>query len=634
MIFRPGGLTRRDAILLLVGASSMHIWSLLFSQHDYPSDQSIVINNHASQDHVVERITLTTTVVEPARTQTRIQTQTATVTKLAAAKSTTKSRAVAPFAELPSTEVLAHAPGWTLFRDVYMSNGTIFIVADENARKNIPEIRMMTSTGLPAENTPENIASREPLPENMQIITPEEAKRRWVTVDPDGKYPDLNRVWSVEGNTLLFNDPTQFLRHYYHLVAELFFGVQAFWHGAFSEPLSTRDALSPTSSIHYSQTHPAVPPIHRAIFAHSNADGWRDNPGFNRYFLRAAFPSLIVEHQEDWEDRIRSTRPKPGQIQTGERAWHFPMVLLTDRSAAHRGWMCGSNTQRTASEAWDYMRLNGKLRGMHVGGWWAPVREAIWRFAGADEGLKPVLDKARQRDRKEEDQSYFGPETGVVRGLGSSAPALDKAKVADIGAEHQKKLPMPSKVVITYISRQSARNRKLIPEDHALLIESLKELVDRKNKERAKFFKDANKVLGFGDDDRKRATDEAGGVPLEWELNVMEAEKLTHDQQIQAAARTTIMLGVHGNGLTHLVFMKPTRASTVIEMFYPGGFAHDYYWTSRALGMSHFAVWNDTHRTYPDKPNVDYPKGFQENSIPAHGPTVAQLIEDRVAMKL
>ena len=54
------------------------------------------------------------------------------------------------------------------------------------------------------------------------------------------------------------------------------------------------------------------------------------------------------------------------------------------------------------------------------------------------------------------------------------------------------------------------------------------------------------------------------------------------------------MLGVHGNGLTHLVMMPPTRVSAVIEMFIPGGFAHDYEWTTRALGMRHFAVWNDT----------------------------------------
>lgn len=54
---------------------------------------------------------------------------------------------------------------------------------------------------------------------------------------------------------------------------------------------------------------------------------------------------------------------------------------------------------------------------------------------------------------------------------------------------------------------------------------------------------------------------------------------------------------MHGNGLTHLMLMAPTPVSTVIEMFYPGGFAHDYEWTTLALNMKHFAVWNDTYAT-------------------------------------
>jgi hypothetical protein len=40
--------------------------------------------------------------------------------------------------------------------------------------------------------------------------------------------------------------------------------------------------------------------------------------------------------------------------------------------------------------------------------------------------------------------------------------------------------------------------------------------------------------------------------------------------------------------------MPITPISTVIELFYPEGFAHDYEWTTRALGMKHIAVWNDT----------------------------------------
>ncbi|KAJ7065568.1 hypothetical protein C8F01DRAFT_1351456 [Mycena amicta] len=93
------------------------------------------------------------------------------------------------------------------------------------------------------------------------------------------------------------------------------------------------------------------------------------------------------------------------------------------------------------------------------------------------------------------------------------------------------------------------------------------------------------------------------------------------------------MLGVHGNGLTHLVVMQPNQLSTVIKLFYPGGFTHDYQWPTHALGMHHFAVWNDTWHTDgvgEGKPWVAYPEGFQGENIPVHGPTIVQLIEDHV----
>lgn len=51
------------------------------------------------------------------------------------------------------------------------------------------------------------------------------------------------------------------------------------------------------------------------------------------------------------------------------------------------------------------------------------------------------------------------------------------------------------------------------------------------------------------------------------------------------------MMGVHGNGLTALVWMKPSPRSTVMEFVYPGGFAMDYEFTTRALGMVHYLFW-------------------------------------------
>jgi hypothetical protein len=58
------------------------------------------------------------------------------------------------------------------------------------------------------------------------------------------------------------------------------------------------------------------------------------------------------------------------------------------------------------------------------------------------------------------------------------------------------------------------------------------------------------------------------------------------------------MMGVHGNGLTALLWLKPTPRSTVMEFFYPGGFAHDYEYTTRALGMVHYGFWGNRYLVF------------------------------------
>jgi hypothetical protein len=120
------------------------------------------------------------------------------------------------------------------------------------------------------------------------------------------------------------------------------------------------------------------------------------------------------------------------------------------------------------------------------------------------------------------------------------------------------------------------------------------------------------------------------------------------------------MLGVHGNGLTHLLWMPATPRSAVIEMFIKGGFARDCesrrhvprkltldqsaddpdddpaadQWTAQNLGIRHFAVRHDEYSTAPNEPKVDYPEGFQGTGITVKGEVVAQLIDDRLAGKV
>jgi hypothetical protein len=113
-----------------------------------------------------------------------------------------------------------------------------------------------------------------------------------------------------------------------------------------------------------------------------------------------------------------------------------------------------------------------------------------------------------------------------------------------------------------------------------------------------------------------------------------------------------IMMGVHGNGLTSLVWMKPSAKSTVMEFFFPGGFAHDYEWTTRALGMVHYGYWGDrcilfpflsasilffsdaVRRAFtrPNTPPVAYPEGFQGNEIPIDGALVARYCIERLEL--
>ncbi|KAJ7707682.1 hypothetical protein B0H17DRAFT_1174648 [Mycena rosella] len=536
--------SRRDAILVLAGASCFYTFSALV-----PGAKSPAIIIDTSHTHLLNAGQTANEAAGQLVTEAAGQTVTETVLLPQPPRTPLDLGLVRNF---PETTVVAHAPGWTVFRDLYMSSGALLLLTSDPSK--FPPHRLMTSTGLPGNLT--NDGERQPTARDMAFVTPEDARSAW---GGDISRGERNRVQTVEGTTLLFNDPPQFLNHSfnqptrsdYHFVAELMFGSWAFLYGVFSDgrikPPATGTPTEPSFNPPFILTS-APPPINRAIFIHSDAHGWRDNPGFNAYFLRAVFPSMTVEVDIDWLDRIQSTaNPEIG------RAVHFPLVLLTDRSAAFRGPICGAHTQRTAAEAWVKMARLGKLD--LVGNWWSGIRAAMVNYAGGD-----------------------------------------------AQKESHSALEVPDKIVITYINRQGGR-RHLHDADHLAMVAAVEELVARKNQEGGK----------------------------RWEFNNIQAERLSLDEQIKYAANTTILLGVHGNGLTHLVFMKPTRVSAVVEIFLPGGFARDYEWTSRSLGMTHYSVWKDTSFTYPDEPKFPaYPEGFHGSEIPVSGAFVAKLIDEHV----
>ncbi|KAG8853752.1 hypothetical protein FRB96_008006 [Tulasnella sp. 330] len=434
----------------------------------------------------------------------------------------------------PPTKLIRNAPGWSIMENVYMSNGTLYIITNDPSEW--PKPVFIINVALPLGHGEESDRMREPTSQTISFITPAEAETRWG-----------DRIWDVEDWTFMINDAPQHLNHYYHFVAETFFGL---W--------MTYSSMDPKIDVRGNTELPAPA---RILFAHHQDHEWRDYSKFNHWVLHGVFPSLSTESAEDWDGRTSMT--SSNSASTPSKAFRFTNLVLADRSSSMRGSICPGKTNRIASEAWEVVKsINSRW-------WWEPVRRSVLRFAGVD---KAVADLPVMWD-------------------GMWTEGVDP--VADNSAVTTASQKMP--VVISYIVRTGPR-RSLIAEDHRNLVQALTELCATKG----------------------------------WELNIVHAEKLSREEQVQVAAKTTITLGVHGNGLTHLVWMPTTPLSTVIEIFVPGGFATDYEWTARTLGIRHFAIWNDTAYTHPNAPKVDYPEGFQGDQIPAHGPSIARLIQDRV----
>ncbi|KAF9458149.1 hypothetical protein BDZ94DRAFT_1174146 [Collybia nuda] len=155
------------------------------------------------------------------------------------------------------------------------------------------------------------------------------------------------------------------------------------------------------------------------------------------------------------------------------------------------------------------------------------------------------------------------------------------------------------KPLVTYISRQAA-GRRLLEKDHEGLVGALRKL-------------------------------EEEGI---CDVQVAMMERMTVRDQIDLVARSTIILGVHGNGLTHQLWMPPSSRSTIIEIFSPEGFLFDYEILARNLGHRHYIVWNDTLLTYPKgtyHKGINYVEEFHGTTIPVHGPSVARVIKKLLA---
>jgi hypothetical protein len=113
--------------------------------------------------------------------------------------------------------------------------------------------------------------------------------------------------------------------------------------------------------------------------------------------------------------------------------------------------------------------------------------------------------------------------------------------------------PAGKQVRIAYIDRQSS-NRKIPEDQHMTLVAEMKSLADSRG---AHF---AHLVL----------------------------EDMTPDEQFREVAQANVMIGIHGNGLTHLIWLQSGAA--VIEMFPQNVFQRDYQTAAAVLGFNYTGI--------------------------------------------
>lgn len=144
----------------------------------------------------------------------------------------------------------------------------------------------------------------------------------------------------------------------------------------------------------------------------------------------------------------------------------------------------------------------------------------------------------------------------------------------------------PSSAVLTYVNRQGTGRRHLNESSHDSLMDALYEI------EGEGLARMSPLLLSR----LANCLDQLTDLSLDQRLSPSEVydakmEKLPKSEQLGLSSRTDILIGVHGNGLSHLMWMP--RGSHIIEIFAKDGFTRDYEMLTRSLGHHYYAVWVD-----------------------------------------
>ncbi|TFK25335.1 hypothetical protein FA15DRAFT_668561 [Coprinopsis marcescibilis] len=292
---------------------------------------------------------------------------------------------------------------------------------------------------------------------------------------------------------------------------------------------------------------------------------------------------LPAIHGNEWRDKpnligplMRAAYPSTGieKADYWNDLGNLNETFVFERSMVINRWAAHKHPN---GKRW-YKMIAGTMELTVPNGFWEPIRKNI---VGNILGYVPFVNSLGQVEK--------------------SSLHLLKDKASPQAQQHKNNLISESDVkpLVTYISRQGSGNRRLVEEDHLRLVESLRAL-------------------------------EKEGL-CKFEMPAM--EKLSIKQQLNISARSTILVGVHGNGLTHQLFMPASLRSAVFEILDPPSYTFDYEMLARNVGHKHYAVQNDTLVTFPKgvfHQGVHFSPGFHSKTIHVHGPAIADMIRTRL----
>jgi short coiled-coil protein len=75
-------------------------------------------------------------------------------------------------------------------------------------------------------------------------------------------------------------------------------------------------------------------------------------------------------------------------------------------------------------------------------------------------------------------------------------------------------------------------------------------------------------------------------------INKVDFAAISFEEQLRIISNTDILIGVHGNGLSHILFLPPTAA--VFELFPSTGFAWDYPLLAKICGIDYYGHYAGT----------------------------------------